>query len=166
MKILFVDDEERILQGMKRSLRRKARDWEMIFCCGGREALEQLEREPCDVIVSDMRMPEMSGAELLREVMERYPQTIRIVLSGHSGIDSVMSAFGVSHQYLAKPCDADKLRETIERTARVQAMLASEPVRAVVSRVGSLPSLPRELPEAGCTAAGCGYRSAGVGQAD
>lgn len=142
MKVLFIDDEPRVLSGMRRSLRSLRDDWDMQFCESGAEALEYMARHDCDVVVTDMRMPSMTGAELLKEIQTRYPKVIRIVLSGHSDVSAVISAFGVSHQYLAKPCDTDVLKQSIERTLRVRERLDSEHVRALVARIGTLPSLP------------------------
>ncbi|MEO5864400.1 MAG: response regulator, partial [Nitrospiraceae bacterium] len=80
-QLLFVDDESKLLDGLKRSLRPMRHEWNMTFVSSGAEALKALEQAPFDVVVSDMRMPEMDGAQLLNEVQQRYPQIVRIVLS-------------------------------------------------------------------------------------
>jgi len=82
-RILFVDDEPNILAGLKRQLRSQRKEWEMAFAESGEAALDMLSETPFDVVVSDMRMPGMDGAELLNRVKERYPETVRIILSGH-----------------------------------------------------------------------------------
>ena len=79
------------------------------------DALQTLTRTPFDVVVSDMRMPGMDGAKLLKEVQGRFPHIVRIVLSGQSDQNMIDQARGAAHQYLAKPCQPDKLKATISR---------------------------------------------------
>ncbi len=117
-------------------------EWEMTFVESGREALEIMDGRSFDVIVSDMQMPEMDGARLLTEVMKKYPQTIRIVLSGHSDHNAVMHSVGIIHQFLAKPCSSDKLKYTVARACALRELLDDENLKAMVSRLESLPSLP------------------------
>lgn len=140
--MLFVDDEPRVLQGLRRMLRNLRSEWEMHFVGGGPEALELLERVPVRVVVSDMRMPGMDGADLLRRIMRRYPQIVRIALSGESQEESVLRAVGPVHQYLTKPCNSDELKEAIARTVALQEIAESEATRSLVNAVGQIPSPP------------------------
>lgn len=142
-RILFVDDEPKVLRGLQRTLYDLANEWEMAFAGNGREALALLAKEPFDVVVSDMRMPEMNGAQLLREVMNKQPQTVRIVLSGHSDTESILQSIGVTHQYLAKPCDVNQLRDVVGRACTMRELLASDVMRQLVCGIECLPSLPR-----------------------
>ncbi|MEO7650489.1 MAG: response regulator, partial [Bryobacteraceae bacterium] len=103
-QLLFVDDEPKVLEGLKRSLRPMREDWNMSFVTSGAEALQTLEQAPFDVIVSDMRMPVMDGAQLLNEVRQRFPQVVRIVLSGQSDKELIYQSIAATHQYLDKPC--------------------------------------------------------------
>jgi HD-like signal output (HDOD) protein/CheY-like chemotaxis protein len=141
-KILFVDDDSRVLDSLRLSLRGQRGAWDMSFVASGREALELLAREPHDVIVSDMRMPGMDGAQLLRAVLERYPQTTRMVLSGYTDTDSSLQAVKLAHQYLSKPCRPEDLRAAIEKTLRFQKLVPDERIRTIVSGLDSLPVLP------------------------
>ena len=141
--ILFVDDDPMILAGLERMLRSRRKDWEMSFAAGGAEALAVLETKPFDVVVTDMRMPAMDGARLLELVKERFPATIRIVLSGFFKTEAAMRAVPVAHQYLAKPCDPVKLQEAIERSCGFASLLPDAALRRVVGAVGGLPTLPR-----------------------
>ena len=141
-RILFVDDETLVLEGMRRMLRSMRNEWEMEFRSSGAEALAALETAPFDVVVADMKMPGMDGATLLGEVSRRNPNTIRIILSGHSEKESILKSVGVTHRYIAKPCDPEQLRETITRTASLQALLASESLRGLIAGMDNLPSLP------------------------
>ncbi len=141
-RILFVDDEAGILDGLKRMLRKFHNAWEMEFALSGKEALKRFEEAPFDVIVTDMRMPGMDGAELLKEVAERYPETIRIVLSGYSDLDTVMRVVTTAHRYLPKPCDAETLKNLIEQAGVLRRTIHDERVRRIVSRLESIPSVP------------------------
>jgi putative nucleotidyltransferase with HDIG domain len=142
-RILFVDDEKNVLDGLQRMLRAHRKVWQMVFVSSGAEALRALESQPFEVIVSDVRMPEMDGIQLLEHVQKHYPKMIRIVLSGYFEREAALRAAGVAHQYLAKPCDAVKLHETIDNLCRCAAILTNETARGVVSAIGSLPSPPR-----------------------
>lgn len=106
LRILFVDDDGNILSGLRRSLHGMAASWDMTFCDGGEKALAALEQHFFDVVVSDMRMPGMDGADLLTRVQKQYPDTIRVILSGYADQNSVMRTVGPAHVYLAKPCTA------------------------------------------------------------
>lgn len=141
--VLFVDDEVNVLNGLRRMLRSMRGEWEMTFKSAGSEALEHMASTPVDVIVSDMRMPEMDGAALLTEVRDRHPGTIRIVLSGYAKNESVLRTIGPSHQYLAKPCDADVLVRSVKRSLKLRDILDSAPLREFVTGLQSLPTPPQ-----------------------
>jgi HD-like signal output (HDOD) protein len=142
-KVLFVDDEPKILEGLRRMLRPQRHEWEMAFAPGGEAALALMEASPFDVIVSDMRMPGIDGAALLCRVREQYPQMVRIVLSGHTELSTALRVVPVAHQFLAKPCDAEMLRVAVERACHLKALLSDETIRRTVAGLGDLPSLPR-----------------------
>ncbi|HKW99845.1 MAG TPA: response regulator [Bryobacteraceae bacterium] len=142
LRILFVDDEPRLLEGLQRSLRPLRKEWSTAFAPGGEEALAMLAAEPFDVIVTDMRMPGMDGAALLAQVSLRHPDVLRMVLSGQSDLESVVRSAGVTHQYLAKPCAIDTLKNAVNRAVALRDLLASSPLQQLVSRLGSIPSVP------------------------
>jgi HD-like signal output (HDOD) protein len=142
-RILFVDDEEHVLAGLENLLRRHRRDWDMTFAIGGEAALAAMAASPADLVVSDMRMPGMDGAELLRHVQARYPAAARIVLSGHADQDVIVRALPVAHQFLSKPCDATVLRGVIQATCRLQDLLGDRLLQQVAGSLDKLPSDPR-----------------------
>ncbi len=142
IRTLFVDDEPDVLEGLENRLRRLRRRWSMSFAVGGQRALEALERDPVDVVVSDMRMPGMDGAELLTRIRDKYPHIIRIILSGQTSQEQVLRALPVAHRFLSKPCDAKLLQAAVERARALQAIVQDERVLEVVGRVSRLPSLP------------------------
>lgn len=141
-RILFVDDEPRILDGLQRMLRSQRREWDMRFAIGPQAALAELAAAPFDVVVTDMRMPGMDGAALLAEVKQLYPATIRLILSGYSDPEAAARATQVAHQFLSKPCSADMLREAVQRAGNLKDEASSDEVGAVVGGIDSLPPLP------------------------
>jgi HD-like signal output (HDOD) protein len=142
LKILLVDDDPQVLQGLVRMMRSRRQEWEIATAAGGPEALAILSRQPFDVVVSDMRMPGMDGAQLLGEVKKRYPEIVRIVLSGQSDKEMVLKSVMPAHQYLTKPCNDEILKSSIERSCGLRDLLADHSLKQLVSRIDSLPSLP------------------------
>lgn len=146
-RILFVDDESKVLTGLQRLLRPMRHRCEMQFATSGDEALTMLAQDPFDVVVSDMRMPGMDGATLLKEVQRHYPHIVRIVLSGHSDQAMIHQSRGVMHQYLAKPCEADVLKATLMRACTLCELLAQDSLRSLVAGMSSVPSHPAQYAE-------------------
>jgi HD-like signal output (HDOD) protein len=141
--ILFVDDEPFILEGLRSLLRKQRESWDMSFVSSGPAALEALAQQPRDVVVSDMRMPGMDGAELLGRVRELYPRTARVILSGQASPQDLIRARPVAQQILSKPCERPVLCEAIERLFKVQALLDNERIQTLVGRLQRLPLYPK-----------------------
>lgn len=141
-QILFVDDEPMVLQGLQRILRPLRGEWDMVFAESGAKALECMASQPFDVIVSDMRMPGMNGSELLKEVMRRYPTTVRMVLSGHADRDLVSQCVGVAHQYISKPCDPEQLKAMVRNACNLAGRLVDDKVKRVIGAIDQLPNAP------------------------
>jgi HD-like signal output (HDOD) protein/ActR/RegA family two-component response regulator len=141
-KILFVDDEQNVLQGLQRMLHSMRGEWSMSFANNGQDALDILAQDHFDVIVSDMRMPGMDGLKLLTEVKNRHPQVMRIILSGQSKHENILPSIGLAHQYLSKPCDSEQIKITVARACALRDLLTSPTLQGLVSHVGTLPSLP------------------------
>ena len=141
-QLLFVDDETKLLDGLKRSLRPMRHEWNMTFVASGAEALMALEQAPFDVIISDMRMPGMDGAQLLNEVQQRYPQIVRIVLSGHSDKEMIYQSIAAAHQYLDKPCESELLQAAVMRACALRELLGNDSLRGLVTGMRQIPSQP------------------------
>ncbi len=143
MRVLFVDDEPNILSGLRRILRPLRNEWQMEFCGSGQDALEALENGECDVVVSDMKMPGMDGAQFLSAIRDRHPDSIRIALSGETDSTMIYRCVQHAHQYLAKPCDAEILMGTVRRAFSLRELVQDEELKKVISNMTSLPSLPQ-----------------------
>ncbi|MFO1512618.1 MAG: response regulator [Verrucomicrobiota bacterium] len=141
-RILFVDDEALVLQGLQRTLRTMRNEWEMTFVDSGAAALEFMRVTPVEVVVTDMRMPGMNGAQLLAEVMKWHPKTVRLVLSGHADQELILKCVGSTHQYLSKPCEPEMLRSTVARALDLESTLKNERLQKLIAQMDHLPSVP------------------------
>jgi HD-like signal output (HDOD) protein len=146
-RILFVDDEQSLLDGLRDALRPYRRRWTMSFVISGKEALATIEAVPPDVVISDLRMPGMDGATLLELVRDRCPGAVRIVLSGHADMRVVGRAAGAAHRLIAKPCETAELARVIERSCALQDMGARVALNRRAMGASSLPSVPRVCAE-------------------
>jgi HD-like signal output (HDOD) protein len=142
-RILFVDDEPPILDALRTRLHRLHTKWSMTFVESGAIALAKMQERPYDVIVSDMRMPGMDGAGLLEIVSGRWPETIRIVLSGYAELQQTIRLVPFAHQYLSKPCQPQQLENVIDRCLLLHDLLHKPGLRSLVGRIRALPTLPR-----------------------
>ena len=141
-RVLFVDDEPMILNGLRRALHGKREEWELHFVESAETALGALDKEPFDIVITDMRMPGMDGAELLELVKERHPNVIRLILSGQASRESILRAVAPAHQFLSKPCEPSEIVARIAQAFAMRDMLSSAAVRTLVSRLRTIPSLP------------------------
>jgi HD-like signal output (HDOD) protein/CheY-like chemotaxis protein len=141
-KILFVDDEPNILDGLKRMLRSMRKDFDLCFAENARDALAMMDQHEFDVVISDMRMPGMDGADLLHEVQKRHPHCIRIMLTGQADDESTLRTIGVVHQFLAKPCDPDRLKNILIRASALHRLMVDGTLKNIISGIDTLPSLP------------------------
>ena len=141
-RLLFVDDESMVLDGLRRALHPMRSEWEMTFVGGAAPALEALDREHFDAIITDMRMPGIDGAQLLELVKERNGDIVRIVLSGQSEKESVLRSIAPAHQFLSKPCNLEELKSRLSQAFAMRDLLRNPSLAAIVSRLRSIPSLP------------------------
>ncbi|EWH02856.1 response regulator [Halomonas sp. BC04] len=121
--LLLLDDEANILRALTRTLRRDG--YRILTAETAQQAFELLATEEVQVIISDQRMPGMSGTEFLGRVTELYPQTLQIVVSGYTDLKTVTAAIneGAIYKFLTKPWDDDELRLVVQQAFRKAAML-------------------------------------------
>ena len=115
----------------------------MDFSESGSDALGRLADQAYDVVVSDLRMPAMDGAEFLEQAARLQPDTLRIVLSGYAELDLAAKSARAAHQFLAKPCALESLKDIIVRASALRQRLGNAELRAFVEGASSLPSLPQ-----------------------
>lgn len=138
-RVLFVDDEPRILQGIENLLFDLYEEWDITTAENGHDALLRLSEQEFDVLVTDMRMPGMDGADLLDQVRVRFPNVALFVLSGHADREALLSTLGTVHRFLAKPCDGPHLIETLQQTSGFLTRVATD-MKENLGRATSLPS--------------------------
>jgi len=141
-RLLFVDDEVMVLNGLRRALHGMRQEWEMTFVESAAAALEALEQQPYDAIVTDMRMPLMDGAQLLEKVKQDHPDVVRMVLSGQSSREAVFRSIAPAHQFLSKPCDPQELALRLGQAFAMRDLLENPALKTVVAGLRSIPSLP------------------------
>ncbi|NQU43383.1 HDOD domain-containing protein [bacterium] len=141
-RILFVDDQPKVLDAIRRVLKPLQSEWETVYVADAQDALDTLEQKPFDVAVCDTRMPSMSGTELFKKLKQRYPTVVRVALSGHSERETVLSQARTAHQFLIKPCDPADLVAIVARACRMGRLLSSPRLRKMITEVDTIPSLP------------------------
>lgn len=141
-RILFVEDQALLRRMFQSMLSHDHERWEVATAADGEDALALMREQPFDVVVSDMRMPRMSGVELLNEVLRLYPQTSRIIISGVVDQEEVAEALKSTHQFIAKPVDLHQLRATLAQLHGLDAFLKDEKLKALAGRMRTLPSFP------------------------
>ncbi|MBW2059477.1 MAG: response regulator [Deltaproteobacteria bacterium] len=144
-KVLFVDDEPHVTEGLKRALRREP--YEILSAKSAHHAMEILARQPVDVVVSDEKMPGMSGSQFLTIVSQRYPDTVRIILTGHASLETAIRAIneGKIYRFLTKPCNEVDLAVTIRQALQLKDLMAKS--RRVLEKARYQSAVLRELEE-------------------
>jgi ActR/RegA family two-component response regulator len=144
-RILLVDDEQEVVQGLRRALARRAKSFEIAVACSAAEALVTLALAPCAVVVSDMQMPGISGLELLEEIARSRPSVGRVLLTGTAEADAATRALPAAHRFLCKPCNVATIAETCNELYRYasQAERASppDPGATTLTALGSITAL-------------------------
>jgi len=159
-RILFVDDESLILDGYKRILHR---EFEVDTAVGGEQGLASIrERGPYSVVISDMRMPGMNGAQFLAQVRQRTPDTVRMLLTGYTDLDAAMLAVneGNIFRFLTKPCDKDVLTNAINAGLAQYRLVTAERELLENTLMGSIKVLTEVLSAASPEAFGRSMRIA------
>lgn len=137
-KILFVDDEPAVLEGLQDLLHGFSHRWDMSFICGGEEAIATMSMANYDAVVSDVRMPGVNGADVLEYAKNNHPQTIRIALTGYADVQSTIEITRLAHRYLRKPCSLDDLDEVITRDCGLIEAFDNVVVKELVGKSGRL----------------------------
>lgn len=142
VRILFVDDEGSVLRSLRRGLRMLDRDWQLEFCESPIEAISRVKESAPWVVVSDLRMLEMDGADLLQQVAELSPQTVRVMLSGDGSINAAVNSASIAHIMLPKPFDIDDLDDALSRACCLRSLPLTSEQRSYLGSLTSLPVLP------------------------
>jgi HD-like signal output (HDOD) protein len=141
--ILFVDDENQILRALKRLFHNT--DYETFFMENGEDALMLLERQHIDLLITDIRMPQMSGLELLKEVKQKYPGILRVALSGYTDSKKIFSAIeeNLAKMYLFKPWDNDEIFSIVNNLFALEEKLSDRTLLNAINSLDELPTVPK-----------------------
>lgn len=138
LSILFVDDEPKVIRGLVRAVKMSNASWRVQLATSGKEALQLLDNHPVNIIVSDLRMPEMDGAEFLVRAYQKHPHTLRFVLSGYAQEDLFLKTSGYAHRFLAKPCDTRQLLDAIRQVIATERVMRNKEVAFLVNETREL----------------------------
>ncbi|MCP4253206.1 MAG: HDOD domain-containing protein [Candidatus Scalindua sp.] len=141
-RVLFVDSDPGEARKLKKTLTLICPEWEIEFAMSGEEVLDIMSKSPFDVVVPDIRIQGINGIELLDIVGERYPETVRIIHSETFDPDEVLRSTMAVHQFLMKPCCAETVKNTIERTCKLRDLLRDDKLKKIVAGIKNLPSVP------------------------
>lgn len=141
-KIIFVDDEDQILKGLQRSLHPLTLEWEMLFFNNAAQALGAIRQTDVDIVVSDIRMPNMNGIQFFTQLKSLKPEVIRIFLTGQTEQDMLVKSIDLAHQFLYKPCDVETLKQVINNSFAVRKTLLDDSIKSVVAKMDFVPPLP------------------------
>jgi HD-like signal output (HDOD) protein len=141
--VMFVDDEKFILRSLKRLFKNESFD--SVYMSSGKEALEHLENHSVDLIVSDIRMPEMDGYELLLEIKKSYPKILRVALSGFTESRTIYKLIekNIAKLYLFKPWDNHELKANIHRILEFEDVLMNSDLLELINNLDAIPALPQ-----------------------
>jgi putative nucleotidyltransferase with HDIG domain len=139
-KLLFVDGESGALRELHDALAARSQPWELRYCTSGLAALDELNAAPCEAVVTDLRLPDMSGDQLFEQVARQHPQTHRIVLADLSDLQALLRCVGNVNQFLILPCEVERLQIVLERAVTFDLWLPNQAVRELLGRLPQLPS--------------------------
>ncbi len=142
LKVIFVDEETNVLNGIKRTLRSFRDEWEMFFTTDSEEALRLIGEEKIDVVVSELLVLADDGKPLLKKVKEINSSIIRIIFTDETKKEKLFNSLNFAHYFLSKPFSPDELKKKIEQGFYVQSILENKELKKTIAKVESLPSLP------------------------
>ena len=142
-RVLFVDDEPAVLDGIRKALRCHRKEWTVETANSGAEGLAKLEQGGIDAVLSDLSMPEMDGEAFLGRVRERWPEAVRVVLSGHVEAAVARRLVQIVHQFIPKPFEVQQLFMLVEEALVSRDLLEAPALRQLVGKLGDLPALPQ-----------------------
>lgn len=139
-KLLFVDGEAGALRELHDALAALSSTWELLYCKSGLVAMNALQAQPCDAVVTELRLADMSGDQLLEQIAREHPQTHRIVLADLGDLQALLHCVGNVNQFLILPCEVDRLQIVLERAITFELWLPNQIVRELLGRLPQLPS--------------------------
>ncbi len=131
--ILFIANDKNANENLKKQLHSMRTVWDMSFVESAKDALTLMEGTFYDVVVSEMNMPEMNGIELFDTIIQRNPETVRIMYSENTDSKLMGASVRCTHQLLLKPCSPDTIKYSIERTCKLQDLTNNETLKQIIN---------------------------------
>ncbi|MDH3891088.1 MAG: response regulator [candidate division Zixibacteria bacterium] len=143
-RILFVfaNEQSATIEGIRQILARRQNEWEVEFVTNGAEALRAMKRCPSDIVLTDLDMPTMTGVELLKQISDLYPGTIRFIQTDASDRKVMLESTSIAHRLISKPCNPETLRGFLTTSLGLREVLAMEELHIRIAAIGTLPSPP------------------------
>ncbi|MBT3057842.1 MAG: HDOD domain-containing protein [gamma proteobacterium symbiont of Ctena orbiculata] len=145
--ILFVDSDSNQLRSLRRNLREFRDKWQLHFAEDAQQALELMQQAAVDIVVSETQLSGMPGSELLKQVQLHYPSATRLLFSGQAMRTPSQEVVNHAHQFIAKPCERDRLIDILQRVFHLRSRLNNPALEEMISSMGTLPSLPSTYQE-------------------
>lgn len=142
-RIVFVDDDPQVLHALEVLLRCRKDSWEIHYLNNAQAALELMNQQAVDVLVTDMMMPMMDGATLLSHVVDKHPEIFRVVMSASHDRTRTLQNLDLIHQYLAKPCSSYELIHAVTRACELRNLVTNNELKRQIARINTLPSRPQ-----------------------
>ncbi len=142
-RILFVDENQDVLNGLERVLFKMRKEWEMDSVASGEAALERLEQHSYSAIVSELSLSGITGIELMHIVRANHPEVARIIVSANADVKNMLAALETAHQFLLKPVDATLLKNTLLRVIHLMKDLNDQSLLCLINKIHALPSYPQ-----------------------
>lgn len=141
-RVLFVGEDLALWEQLQNQSGGFSEHWDVAFAKSGLQALASMSQSPCDAIVADMQLPGMTGAQLLDEVIQRNPKTLRFIRASMADQQAAMKCVGTAHQYLVKPSDAQTIGFALDRAFSLESWLPNDTVQQLIAQMKKLPSPP------------------------
>lgn len=141
-RVLFVGEDLALWEQLQNQSGGFSENWDVAFAKSGLQALASMTQSPCDAIVADMQLPGMTGAQLLDEVIQRSPKTLRFIRASMADQQAAMKCVGTAHQYLVKPSDAQTIGFALDRAFSLESWLPNDTVQKLIAQMKKLPSPP------------------------
>ncbi len=141
-RILFVDDDALLLRVYEMMLEDEPYAWDIVTANDAATALDLIKNSEFDIVVSDMRMPGMSGTELMKEVRNRHPRTSRVILSGMQDQKEIAESLQATHQFVPKPFHPRELKLTLEQICGLNVFMLDDRLQSLVGVLDNVPSFP------------------------
>jgi HD-like signal output (HDOD) protein/CheY-like chemotaxis protein len=139
-KILFVDGETRALRELRDEFAARSQPEQSLYCTGGLAALDALQKAPFEAVITDLRLADISGDQLLDQISRQYPQTHRVVLADLGDLQALLHCIGNVNQFLILPCEVERLQAVLERAVTFGLWLPNQTVRDLLGQKPQLPS--------------------------